>query len=72
MPAPAPVSQPEAVPAASKPKKHTPPLFIVEVDGEQGELLTELRSEKADFAFVQIGTAMLEVPFAELRCIGVR
>ncbi len=72
MPAPAPVSQPEAVPAASKPKKHTPPLFIVEVDGEQGELLTELRSEKANFAFVQIGTAMLEVPFAELRCIGVR
>ena len=72
MPAPAPVSQPEAVPAVSKPKKHTPPLFIVEVDGEQGELLTELRSEKADFAFVQIGTAMLEVPFAELRCIGVR
>jgi ParB family chromosome partitioning protein len=64
--------KPSPVLVASTPKAHSAPVFVVEVDGEQGELMTELRSDKADFAFVQIGTARVEVPFAELRCIGVR
>jgi ParB family chromosome partitioning protein len=70
IPRPAVKSSPALV--ASTPETHSVPVFIVEVDGEQGELVTELRSERADFAFVQIGTARLEVPFAGLRCIGVR
>ena len=69
---PPPSAKPSPVVVASPPKAQPVPVFVVEVDGEQGELLTELRSEKANFAFVQIGTAMLEVPFAELRCINVR
>ena len=69
---PRPSVKPSPVLVASTPEAHSVPVFIVEVDGEQGELMTELRSDKADFAFVQIGTARVEVPFAELRCIGVR
>ncbi len=69
---PRPSVKPSPVLVASTPKAHSAPVFVVEVDGEQGELMTELRSDKADFAFVQIGTARVEVPFAELRCIGVR
>lgn len=69
---PRPSVKPSPVLVASTPEAYSVPVFIVEVDGEQGELMTELRSDKADFAFVQIGTARVEVPFAELRCIGVR
>ncbi len=64
--------RPSPAPVASMPEAHPAPVFIVEVDGERGELMTGLRSQKEDFAFVQIGTARVEVAFAELRCIGVR
>ncbi len=75
LPAPAiprPIVNASPAPVASTPKGHSAPVFIVEVDGEQGELMTGERSTKADFAFVRMGTATLEVPFAELRCISVR
>ena len=69
---PTPIVTPSLTPVASTPEAHSAPVFIVEVDGEQGALMTQERSTKADFAFVRIGTATLEVPFAKLRCIGVR
>jgi ParB family chromosome partitioning protein len=69
---PRPAVKPSPAPVASTPEVRSVPVFIVEVDGEQGELMTGERSAKANFAFVQIGTATLEVPFAALRCIGVR
>ena len=69
---PQPSVRPSPVLVASTPKTHSAPVFLVEVDGERGELMTELRSDKEDFAFVQIGSARVEVRFAELRCIGVR
>lgn len=69
---PQPSAKPSPVVVASQPKAQSVPVFVVEVDGEQGELMTELRSDKDGFAFVQIGTARVEVRFAELRCIAVR
>lgn len=67
-----PAATPGPTPVAPMPKVHPAPVFIVEVNGEQGELVTGERPTTPDFAFVQMGTAILEVPFAELRCIGVR
>lgn len=69
---PRPSVKPSPVVVASPPKAQSVPVFVVEVDGEQGELMTELRSDKEGFAFVQIGTARVEVRFAELRCIDAR
>ncbi len=50
----------------------TAPEFLMETaDGEQGTLLTSRRSEKPGYAFVRIGTQIVETPFLELRCINV-
>ena len=79
-----PVSVPAPLPVASPPvstvsptspvrvtKSGTAPVFIVEVDGERGELMTDRRSDKPGFAFVRIGTATIEAPFIELQNVNV-
>ena len=79
-----PVSAPAPLPVASSPvstvsptsparvtKSGTAPVFIVEVDGERGELMTDRRSDKPGFAFVRVGTATIEALFIELQNVNV-
>ncbi len=69
--APLPMSPVPPTPAARVNRPGTAPVFIVEVDGERGELMTDRRSDKPGFAFVRVGTATIETPFIELRNVNV-
>ena len=50
----------------------TAPVFLMEtLEGEKGTLMTSRRSKKPGYAFIKVGTQIMETPFLELRCVNV-